>query len=320
MQVDQGGAAMSSALYQPFPMACAARAQIWRYAPQYRRPRHFHLEPEIDLVTAGRGYFADDESGVEAAAGDILWWTPGQGHELLRCSGDFELFVIGLTPELSQRVLAAHALSPLCGVTRLRLSPGDLTAFRARCAIAMLDGESAAIERHVGDVWLDAHRLRSSGVGIRGLTRRALLSMLEQPKLGRSDVARSARGHPSEVSRNFHKDMRLTITAYRTRLRLLGFIQAVDDGAGTLLEAALAAGFGSYSQCHRSFQRALGCSPRQFFGTSLRQQIEDAFSPARESYSVPPRGARSDNSATAGAVSAGLPRRLPRRLGQREGI
>ena len=29
--------------------------------------------------------------------------------------------------------------------------------------------------------------------------------------------------------------------------------------------AALDADFGSYAQCHRTFQRALGCSPRDYF-------------------------------------------------------
>jgi hypothetical protein len=51
-----------------------------------------------------------------------------------------------------------------------------------------------------------------------------------------------------------------------------------DEGS-TLLQAALAAGFGSYSQCHRVFQATLGCTPRVFFASPIRRAIEDRFAP-----------------------------------------
>ncbi|MEO8183362.1 MAG: helix-turn-helix domain-containing protein [Deltaproteobacteria bacterium] len=70
----------------------------------------------------------------------------------------------------------------------------------------------------------------------------------------------------------------LTLTDYRTRLRLLAFIRSVDAGR-TLLAAALQAGFGSYSQCHRTFSQTFGCTPRRFFGSQLRAEMRDAFSP-----------------------------------------
>jgi methylphosphotriester-DNA--protein-cysteine methyltransferase len=73
--------------------------------------------------------------------------------------------------------------------------------------------------------------------------------------------------------------MGMTLSAFRSRLRLLRFIEAVDDGAKSLLTAALGAGFGSYSQCHRVFQRTLGCTPRRFFETSLRDQMQGALEP-----------------------------------------
>ena len=41
---------MAEAFYPPFPMAGAARGQIGRCAPQYRRPPRFHVEPDLDLV------------------------------------------------------------------------------------------------------------------------------------------------------------------------------------------------------------------------------------------------------------------------------
>jgi methylphosphotriester-DNA--protein-cysteine methyltransferase len=82
-----------------------------------------------------------------------------------------------------------------------------------------------------------------------------------------------------EVSRYFRRDTGLTFTTYRTRLRLLRFIEAVDGGAPSLLSAAIGAGFGSYSQCHRAFVSTFGFTPRLFFGSARRAQIAEAFAP-----------------------------------------
>ena len=72
------------ALYQPFPIATTARGQIWHHVPATRRPRHFHAEPELNLVTGGWGVFAMGEKVLPVAAGDLLWWPPGQDHVLAR--------------------------------------------------------------------------------------------------------------------------------------------------------------------------------------------------------------------------------------------
>lgn len=272
---------MAEALYQPFPLPGTARAHIWRHVPETRRPRHFHAEPELNLIAAGTATFGVGASTIAVAAGDLLWWSPGQDHVLLEASPDFDLFVVGLTPELSARVLGAGDAAAGGELMPARLSPEALAHLRALCAAPPAVGDSAAVERHVGDLWRDAHAMRAthSGRPRHAVTRRALASILEHPELSRTEVAVAVRGHPTEVSRYFHRDMRLTLTSYRTRLRLLRFIEAVDGGAPTLLTAALEAGFGSYSQCHRSFLNTLGHSPRQFFATDLRAQMRDALAP-----------------------------------------
>jgi methylphosphotriester-DNA--protein-cysteine methyltransferase len=89
-------------------------------------------------------------------------------------------------------------------------------------------------------------------------------------------LAESLRTHPSEVSRHFHADLGMTLVRYRTRLRLLRLIEGVDAG-NDLMRAASTAGFGCYSQCHRSFQAELGCAPRLFFSSGLREQMQAAY-------------------------------------------
>jgi AraC-like DNA-binding protein len=267
------------ALYQPFPMAGAARGQIWQYAPRYRRPRHFHPEPELNLITAGSASFGVGVATLPVAAGDLVWWLPGQDHELLEASPDFDLYVIGLAPALSERVLGTGRAPAYSGPTKVRLAPHALARLRARCATPIDGHEPSAVETRVGDFWREAHALRAGASGMHALTRRALASMLERPDLGRAQVARRARGYPSEVSRHFHENVGLTLTAFRTRLRLLRFIGMADGGASNLLSSALAAGFGSYSQCHRTFQKTFGCAPRDFFLAGVKTTMRDAFSP-----------------------------------------
>lgn len=266
-------------LYQPFPMAGRARAQIWRYAPEHRRPRHFHIEPEFNLVVAGYGTFGAGQSTIAVGPGDLLWWAPGQDHELMNASPDFDLFVVGLSPELSERALGAGGAAARSGAARLRLSTEALARFRTHCTSPPDGQDTAVLERHVAELWRDAHSLRVTAPDQHTLTRRALRSLLERPELRRSDLAQVARAAPSEVSRYFHRDVGLTLTKYRTRLRLLRFIAAADAGAANLMAAANHAGFGSYSQCHRTFLQTFGCTPRIFFAGGVRERMRDAYAP-----------------------------------------
>ncbi len=266
------------ALYQPFPILGAARGYIWHHVPATRRPRHFHAEPELNLITAGRATFGMGEATMAVEAGDLLWWPPGQDHVLLDASLDFDLYVIGLTADFSERVLGDFASSVTASAARFRLDGDSLGKFRAMCAAPVEAGATADVERKVGDFWRHAHRQRIVAHDRHLLTRRTLESVLARPELKRSDLAQVARGNVSEVSRHFHHDIGLTLTAYRTRLRLLRFIDLVDRGQRFLV-AAVEAGFGSYSQCHRVFLQTFGCTPRLFFRSGIREEIQNRFDP-----------------------------------------
>jgi AraC-like DNA-binding protein len=269
---------VAEALYQPFPIPGTARGHVWHHVPATRRPRHFHAEPELNLIAAGRAAFGYGEASVSVSAGDLLWWPPGQDHVLLDATPDLDLYVIGVTPAFSEQVLAGRAGASR-GATRLRLDRGTLTNLRATCAVQMAAADAAAVERHVGDLWRDAHSLRDGIRDHHPLTVRALSSLLGRPDLKRGELARLIHGNESEVSRYFHRDIGLTLVAYRTRLRLIRFIQLVESGRLSFLAAAIDAGFGSYSQCHRAFQQAFDCTPRVFFGTGASEEMKGRFAP-----------------------------------------
>jgi AraC-like DNA-binding protein len=266
------------ALYQAFPLPTAARGHVWHHVPETRRPRHFHREPELNLIAAGSGAFGAGDTTISVAAGDLLWWPPGQDHVLLEASPDFDLYVVGLAPELSARVLGDASPAAYGGATRVHADPSAFLKLRSFCSAAM-GGDPTALESHIGDFWRDAHGLRGATQDKHALTRRALVSLIERPDWGRSEVAAAIHGHPTDISRYFHRDVGLRLTEYRTRLRLLRFIDIVDTAGPNLLSAALDAGFGSYSQCHRAFQETLSCSPRQFFHGDLRTRMQERLVP-----------------------------------------
>jgi AraC-like DNA-binding protein len=271
---------VAEALYQPFPIPGTARGHVWHHVPATRRPRHFHAEPELNLIAAGRAAFGYGEATLSVSAGDLLWWPPGQDHVLLDATADLDLYVIGVTPAFSEHVLADRVFGASGGSARLRLDSGTLTSLRTTCAGQTAGGDTAAVERRVGDLWREAHRMRARIPDHHPLTVRALSSLLGRPDLNRGELARLIHANASEVSRTFHRDTGLTLVAYRTRLRLIRFIQLVEGGDRSFLAAAIDAGFGSYSQCHRAFQRAFDCAPRLFFRTGMSEEMKGRFAPS----------------------------------------
>jgi AraC-like DNA-binding protein len=94
----------------------------------------------------------------------------------------------------------------------------------------------------------------------------ASLRMLsDDPTLGGVEIAKKLGVSLSRFARVFKSDMGQSLVDYRNQLRLDRFLGLVDKGGANLLEAALAAGFGSYSQFHRVFRTMRGTTPRAYF-------------------------------------------------------
>jgi len=267
---------MAEALLQPFPMREASRGQVWTYCPTHRRPRHFHVEPELNLVVAGTATFAVGDATRVVRAGELLSFAPGQEHELIGASRDLLLFAAGSSPALAASALDSG--SALAGPLHARLASNDRDTLIARCANAT--GE-AGRDDDVAELWhVAAWSCRRAELSTpHVLTRRALAALGADPRRCRGTLAADGRSHPSELSRHFRRDLGHTLVEHRARLRLLRFIELVDGGASQTA-AALDAGFGSYSQCHRVFRSTLGCAPRAFFEGALRRRMADTFAPA----------------------------------------
>jgi AraC-like DNA-binding protein/quercetin dioxygenase-like cupin family protein len=265
------------ALYQRFLPSGEEHAFVWKYAPATggRRPRHFHSEPEVNLVVSGWARFGVGRSVVRVSAGEMITFPPGQDHALLEASSDLFLYAIGLEASYAEEVIGVRRESvvPL----HVRLSDREV-AHVVEQAGALVDRAGAkelGAELWHRCQWLGRH---AAGAGRRPhvLTRRALELVATAPDLALDTLAAELRAHPSEVSRHFHADLGTPLVRYRTRLRLLEVIRLVDAGTHDLMAAASAAGFGSYSQCHRTFVSELGCGPRQFF-SEKREPMQLAY-------------------------------------------
>jgi AraC-like DNA-binding protein/quercetin dioxygenase-like cupin family protein len=268
----------SRVLYQQFlPGRGTERAFVWKYSQAIggRRPRHFHVEPELNLVVRGSATFSIGNKLIQVSPGELLAFPPGQDHALLAASPDLYLYAIGLDPAYSAEVLGQSGGLPL----HVAIAPRELHSLD-NCASAIVDQSRA--HSLAAELWERIHWVGSRGAprskqATHVLTRRAVQLLSDAPELGLAAVARYARAHPSEVSRHFHRDMGLTLVRYRTRLRILQFIRQVDSREHDLMTSASIAGFGSYSQAHRSFQSELGCAPRQFFSEGLREQMQALY-------------------------------------------
>lgn len=257
---------MSEAVFQPFPMLPARRAQVWRYRPEFRRPRHFHREPELNLIVEGSALLGIGSRLQRATAGDVVVFEPGQDHVLLEASDDLQLFTLALTPELWERRRGLEA-----GVGK---SVGGLSQRALASATEALGAMSEITDLCVVETRLSElfSLLRGAALGPSSVSRRAAQQALARPGASCSALASQLGTHPSNLSRVVTRELGVPLVELRSRLKLSEFIRLVDAGH-SFTRAALQAEFGSYAQCHRVFRRLTGCQPRAYFA-GARAQVD----------------------------------------------
>lgn len=246
-------------VFQPFPMLAARRAQAWRYHPAYRRPRHVHDESEFNLVVAGSGVMSVGRERVELCPGSLLWLPPGLDHCLEEASADFDLVVVGFQQALLDR--APHEPGQARTFRwRLERWEGSPSSLADRLLGSADSADAAAVEeRLMGALATLAPSARPSG-----LSERAAGLLRQDGHLGRDALARQLGINRGDLSRHFQRDHGVSIAAYKNRLRVMAFLREVERHPENLMRAALAAGFGSYSQCHRVFHQLFEVGPRDY--------------------------------------------------------
>lgn len=270
------------AIHQSFLPPSDDRAFVWKYSDPIggRRPRHFHAEPELNLVVRGSATFGIGQKIITVSAGELVAFPSAQDHVLLHSSPDLYLYAVGLDSSYSAQVLSNESSHPF----HVGLAENELRPVLA-CAADIV--ERSDVAQRGAELWQRVHWLARRGTSRSAhathvLTRRTLQLLRVGSDLPLTRLAESLRAQPAEVSRYFHRDMGMTLVRYRMRLKLLHFIRLVDARQSELMAAASSAGFGSYSQCHRTFQAELDCSPREFFLAGLRSAMQRVYTDCSE--------------------------------------
>jgi AraC-like DNA-binding protein len=120
--------------------------------------------------------------------------------------------------------------------------------------------------------------------------------LLASPTMSRAAAAAELGVSEGFLSRAVHKDLGVTFVEHRARTRVAHFLALIQAKGTNFLDAALAAGFGSYSQFHRTFSRVSGSRPRDYFGPGRRRSqllvVDDSDSFGRGAASILPDGQR----------------------------
>jgi methylphosphotriester-DNA--protein-cysteine methyltransferase len=266
-------------LLQPFPILPQRRVQAWRYQPSYRRPSHFHAEPEVNLVLRGHGHFQVGERSFAVKRGSLLVLPPGIDHELVDASADLEFFAVGFGVPLVEAYRRESGDALRLAVGCHALGEPEFQSLGDLCHALSDDPSHRVCERSMFELLRRASVTRGSSV----LGARAASMIRDGSVACRDALARTLGSNRGDVSRFFHRDNGLTLRVFRNRIRVLEFLRHVGVETRHLTRAAHLAGFGSYSQCHRVFCDVLGASPKEFLESGLRDEQASRFEPLEAS-------------------------------------
>jgi len=278
-----------------------ASGAIWPFNRDYWRPAHYHSQLELILVTRGRLRERLGLSTHTAHAGQLLWHLPGVEHEVVEASADCDFLVLQAESDLCQQVAARvrrtrelPAASPAASEDWVRelgwatagrpvveLKQRDRDRVLDACAVTFerdgLSPEDATRRLHAAleAAWrgtLDDHDDRRPS----SLVELACCLILEDPSLAQPELCRALDVSEGHLSRCFRAELGVPFVMQRARLRVGAFCTHVARDEKSFLEAALLAGFGSYSQLHRVFVQLVGMSPREYFrygGRNRRSEV-----------------------------------------------
>ncbi len=264
-----------SVLWQPFPMPEGRRAQAWRHHPAFRRPAHFHDEPEINLVARGSATFVVGRRRVPMSAGSLSWYPPGLDHYLEDASDDLELYVVGFLPELLAAYAREHGTAPRFARPLAQVDERTLDRCAEAFGAASSNADDAAVEAQLLALLASLDRAGPAPA----LGHRAAALVLEAPALGRDELARRLASNRGDVSRRLHRDHGMSLAEYKNRLQTLRLIALLEAGQGNLTRAALDAGFGSYSRCFQVVRGLFGCAPNVLLDPGTRRALADRLEP-----------------------------------------
>lgn len=235
---------------------------------------HRHDVLELNFVQRGGCTYMIDGRCYELAPGHVAFLFPAQEHALLDTSMDYRAWVAHLNSDFVSEICTTEPTLPLARANPPQQFASALPPARARHLVRLFRALAEAMEDDaqfntglafaVLTSWVEHLRARAIVPKARqnAAVERVIRLLRDESRLSLHDLARAAGTSRSVLTRSFKRETGLSIVAYKNRLRVERFLALRADAENTtLLEAALAAGFGSYAQFHRVFREVMGHAP-----------------------------------------------------------
>jgi len=261
---------------------------------------HRHVELELNLVVRGTISYVLKGRRFTFGLRTLLWWFPSQEHQLVDRSKDAQVYVAVFTPSLIRRSCLGSVYegvkrdkTDVEGVlhTVLSLESFDLIrkimdemmtgapdpdllnkelGFGVNSDFRFAHNDPDGLNAGLHHLLLLCWRCQRAGKKLDGATAlhpavcRALALLSEgKGELSLRQLAHQCGASEAHLSRMFASQVGVPLTRYRNSVRLRLFLEHYrQPSKKTIVEAAYAAGFGSYAQFHRVFTHAYGCGPR----------------------------------------------------------
>jgi AraC-like DNA-binding protein len=271
---------------------------IWPFARDYPKPRHFHAQLELLIMMRGSAQVRVGGALYAVHAGQLVWQLPGVEHAVHDVSSDCKLRVIHVEPDLCAQVALelgmhggaskavypgsgsftgwAHELGALvCGRPVVDLAQRDFDSLMELCHTTCVDASLSTedmpsrLRSALSTAWRATRRDHDSRRPL-SLVEVGSCLLFDEPSLERSVLSHALDVSEGYLSRRFQSELGISFAEQRARLRIARFVTHVARDQWSYLDAALAAGFGSYSQLHRVFTRVVSESPRRYFSVAAR--------------------------------------------------
>ncbi len=262
---------------------------------------HHHSELELNLVVEGTVTYLMNGRRFSFPPRTLLWIYPGKEHEMVTRAANSRFYVVVFKPALITRScktapylgLKAETGSdediPSCMLDPRRyelvrsvmetLSEGLLDADLLNREAGYGPSSTFRYEHREPDVlnaglhyllllcwkYQLSGKTNRMGVTLHPAVRRTLKLLSNgSSHMSLDDLAKACGTSRSYLSRIFHRQIGVPLVRYQVSLRISRFFDLYRQEENmTMLDAAFAAGFGSYAQFYKVFTKAYGRGPRQ---------------------------------------------------------
>lgn len=223
---------------------------------------HAHHQLEFNLVVSGKGTYFLADGQLDLVPGTLVWLLPEQSHRLIR-SPDFDAWMVTLDIDAFDDTFLADVAEHACRV----LSTEDAVALERLLSHVSQDLDDPTLYR--AGLTYAMRSARHASMTTAGPRRKRLHpAVLKALSVLRSDDEPPTAGALAKlcgVTQDYLGQLLMDQTGrgfveWRNRTRLERFHRFYPESRD-LLTAALAAGFGSYTQFHRVFSDLVGTTP-----------------------------------------------------------